>query len=97
MDNQKPLRKNFKIYIQSTHTVKFLTNFQKGCMVVGIDVCYQKGQPSVTGFVSSLNPTLTRWFSIVNIQKQNQQMSDSLQINIYRALEHYYAVKLPNF
>jgi len=61
-------------------------------MVIGVDVFHKKGMPSVTGFVSSLNSTLTQWFSKVAIQKPNQQMSDSLQINFYSALEHYYAV-----
>jgi hypothetical protein len=65
-------------------------------MVIGIDVFHKRGMPSVTGFVASLNPTLTRWFSKVTIQKPNQHMSDSLQICFCTALEHYYAVNFAN-
>ncbi|CAB3369856.1 Hypothetical predicted protein [Cloeon dipterum] len=69
-----------------------IKNPYKGCMVIGLDVARQKGQPSVTGFVSSLNPTLTHWFSKVAIQKPTPQpMSDSLQLNVICALQRYRA------
>ncbi|XP_059471932.1 piwi-like protein Ago3 [Neocloeon triangulifer] len=68
-----------------------IKNPYKGCMVVGIDVANQKGQPSVTGFVSSLNPALTHWFSKVAIQNSTQTMSNALQPNFIKALQRYHA------
>jgi hypothetical protein len=73
----------------------FIT-LQENCMVCGVD-CYHdasKRGGSVAGFVSSLNQTLTRWYSKVCFQGAGQELIDGLKICLISALKYYYDVCL---
>ncbi|GFQ87051.1 piwi-like protein [Trichonephila clavata] len=50
-------------------------------MVCGMDTYHDlsQGRRSVLGFVSSLNQNRTRWFSVTAMQKQGQELGDSLK------------------
>ncbi|NXF07779.1 PIWL1 protein, partial [Smithornis capensis] len=63
----------------------------KQIMVVGID-CYHDtvfGKQSVAGFVSSLNPTMTRWFSRCIVQNRGQELVDGLKACLQTALRNW--------
>ena len=56
-------------------------------MVCGVDSHHdgtRKGQ-SVGGFVSSINPSLTRWFSRVSYHSNQEEMSNNVAENFTRA------------
>ena len=55
-------------------------------MVVGYDTHHDgtRGKESVGGFVSSINPTLTRWYSRVAYHKNQEEMSNNFAQNFKR-------------
>lgn len=63
----------------------------KKLMIVGIDVYHkvEKGFKSIAGFVSSLNPEQTRWYSRVCIQMVGQELADTLKVTFSAALKKY--------
>ena len=72
----------------------FLPNFQtpiKKLMVVGIDVFHSKSAKagSIAGMVSSINDSLSRYYSSVVIQKQGQEIIDALKIAFLHSLIRY--------
>ncbi|KAJ8023000.1 Piwi-like protein 2 [Holothuria leucospilota] len=64
----------------------------KGLMVVGIDVYHEKNQRSIGAFVASMNSTLTRWFSRVCFQQQQQELIDGLKVCMTASLRKYHEV-----
>ncbi|NXM66782.1 PIWL1 protein, partial [Serilophus lunatus] len=63
----------------------------KQVMIVGID-CYHdtvSGRRSVAGFVSSLNQTMTRWFSRCVVQSPGQELVDGLKACLQTALKNW--------
>lgn len=66
----------------------------KKMMVCGYDTyhdSFQKGR-SVGAFVSSLNETLSRWYSRVAYHTNNEEMSNKFAENFIFGLKHYYEV-----
>ncbi|XP_011373076.1 piwi-like protein 4 [Pteropus vampyrus] len=64
----------------------------KSLMVVGIDVCkdaFNKGM-LVVGFVASINPRITRWFSRCILQKTTTDVADCLKVFMIGALNKWY-------
>nr|AGA54121.1 piwi-like protein 4 [Rhinolophus ferrumequinum] len=64
----------------------------KSLMVVGIDVCkdaFNKGM-AVVGFVASINPRITRWFSRCILQKTTTDVADCLKVFMIGALNKWY-------
>lgn len=68
----------------------------KNIMVVGIDVYHDTIQPfarrSITGFVASMNSHLTRWYSRVAIQGQQQEIIDGLKLCLLASIKKYHEV-----
>jgi len=64
----------------------------KDLMVVGIDVFHDKSRKSgsIAGCVTSINDTLSRYFSTVAIQKQGQEIIDALKVAFMQALIRYF-------
>ncbi|KAM3939929.1 piwi-like protein 1 [Leptodactylus fuscus] len=65
----------------------------KEMMIVGID-CYHDtlaGKRSIAGFVASLNPGMTRWFSRCVLQDQKQEIVDGLKVCMQAALNAWHA------
>ncbi|XP_065507718.1 piwi-like protein 2 [Caloenas nicobarica] len=64
----------------------------KQLMVIGMDVYHghSKGLRSVIGFVASMNPVLTKWYSRVVFQMPHQEIADSLRLCLADALQHFY-------
>ncbi|NWR83779.1 PIWL1 protein, partial [Furnarius figulus] len=63
----------------------------KQVMIVGID-CYHdniSGRQSVAGFVSSLNQTMTRWFSRCVVQSRGQELVDGIKGCLQTALKSW--------
>jgi aubergine-like protein len=63
-------------------------------MIVGIDVYHdaaRKGR-SVCGFVASMNPIVTRWYSRVCIQQPNQEIVDGLKMCLTASLKKFHEV-----
>ena len=60
-------------------------------MVVGIDVFHSKSAKagSIGGMVSSLNDSLSRYYSAVVIQKQGQELIDALKVAFIQSLIRY--------
>ncbi|RWS01988.1 piwi-like protein 1, partial [Dinothrombium tinctorium] len=71
----------------------------RSLMVVGYDTYHDstKRGSSVGGFVCSLNPTLTRWYSRVAYHQNREEMSNNFSVNFTHGLKHYHQVngKLP--
>ncbi|NXK82380.1 PIWL1 protein, partial [Amazona guildingii] len=64
----------------------------KQVMIVGID-CYHDtltGKQSIAGFVSSLNQTMTRWFSRCVVQSRGQELVDGLKACLQTALRDWF-------
>ncbi|NWI90149.1 PIWL1 protein, partial [Pitta sordida] len=64
----------------------------KQVMIVGID-CYHDtvtGRRSIAGFVSSLNPTVTRWFSRCVVQSRGQELVDGIKACLQTALKNWF-------
>ncbi|NXL28210.1 PIWL1 protein, partial [Glaucidium brasilianum] len=64
----------------------------KQVMIVGID-CYHdtlSGKQSIAGFVSSLNQTVTRWFSRCVVQGRGQELVDGLKACLQTALREWF-------
>ncbi|XP_053905565.1 piwi-like protein 2 [Cuculus canorus] len=72
----------------------------KQLMVIGMDVYHScsKGMRSVIGFVASMNPILTKWYSRVVFQMPHQEIADSLRLCLSDALQHFHEMNhcLPN-
>lgn len=66
----------------------------KNLMVVGIDVYHEKNRKSgsIAGIVTSLNDSLSRYYSNVAIQRQGQEIVDALKVAFMEALIKYYEV-----
>ncbi|KAM9312009.1 piwi-like protein 2 [Gastrophryne carolinensis] len=66
----------------------------KGLMVIGMDVYHEpsRGLRSVTGFVASINRSLTRWYSCVVFQLPHQEIMDGLKLSLVAALQKYHEV-----
>ncbi|XP_054031442.1 piwi-like protein 2 [Dryobates pubescens] len=64
----------------------------KQLMVVGMDVYHSRGASSVIGFVASMNPILTKWYSRVVFQMPHQEIADSLQLLLLDALQRFHEV-----
>lgn len=64
-------------------------------MVVGIDSFHDvaRGRRSIGGFVSSINPECTRWFSRVCIQMQGEELLPGLKLCMTTAIRKYHEVK----
>jgi aubergine-like protein len=64
----------------------------KNVMVVGYDTYHDSTQrgKSVGGFVSSMNATLTRWFSRVSYHGTQDEMSGNFAINFKAGLKAYH-------
>uniref|UniRef100_T1IXK7 Piwi domain-containing protein n=1 Tax=Strigamia maritima TaxID=126957 RepID=T1IXK7_STRMM len=66
----------------------------KNLMIVGMDVYHdasRRGQ-SVLGFVSSLNPSFTKWFSKTVFQSTHQELGDGLRTCMMAALKKFFDV-----
>jgi aubergine-like protein len=66
---------------------------QKNLMIVGIDVFHDAvlgKSRSITGFVASTNPHMTRWYSRVAIQGPQQELVDGLKLCFRAALQKYH-------
>ncbi|KAK4035484.1 hypothetical protein OUZ56_027572 [Daphnia magna] len=66
----------------------------KTLMVCGVDVYHdptKRGQ-SVVGFIASVNPGLTRWFSRAKCQGPGVELVDSLKICFLESLKKYYEI-----
>ncbi|XP_040113837.1 piwi-like protein 4 [Oryx dammah] len=64
----------------------------KSLMVVGINVCkdaFSQGT-MVVGFVASLNPRITRWFSRCILQRTTAHVADCLKVFMTGALNRWY-------
>ena len=63
----------------------------KKLMIVGIDVYHktEKQYKSIAGFVSSLNPEQTRWYSKVCFQMVGQELTDTLKLAFSNAIQKY--------
>uniref|UniRef100_A0A9L0KIE8 Piwi like RNA-mediated silencing 4 n=1 Tax=Equus asinus TaxID=9793 RepID=A0A9L0KIE8_EQUAS len=64
----------------------------KSLMVVGIDVCkdaFNTGMVAV-GFVASMNPRITRWFSRCILQRTTAGVADCLKVFMTGALNRWY-------
>ncbi|XP_048200046.1 piwi-like protein 4 isoform X2 [Perognathus longimembris pacificus] len=70
------------------HDVQLL----KSLMVVGIDICKDalSKEVVVVGFVASVNPRITRWFSRCILQKTTTDMADYLKVFMTGALEKWF-------
>ncbi|XP_069895705.1 piwi-like protein 4 [Dipodomys merriami] len=64
----------------------------KSLMVVGIDLCKDVINKEVVavGFVASVNPRITRWFSRCILQKTNTNIADCLKIFMTGALKKWF-------
>ena len=85
-----------KIAIQmytKTGSIPWSVNIpSKTMMVIGIDVFHQKNKPSVLGFVASMNPDLTSYWSNTSIHlTPGEEIASTLEINFTRALKEYYS------
>ncbi|XP_076054688.1 argonaute 3 [Oratosquilla oratoria] len=65
-----------------------------GLMVCGIDVYHDpvRRGASVVGFVSSMNPTLTQWFSNTSFQNPGEEIVNGLKISMLESLRHYHRI-----
>lgn len=66
----------------------------KTLMVCGVDVYHdptRRGQ-SVVGFVASINPALTRWYSRARYQLPGVEIVDTLKMCMLESLKKYYEV-----
>ena len=63
-------------------------------MVVGIDVYHDKASSSVGGFVASINPGITRWYSRTCFQGRGQELIDGLKVCLTQALKKYHSVSV---
>uniref|UniRef100_A0AAA9SIK6 Piwi like RNA-mediated silencing 4 n=1 Tax=Bos taurus TaxID=9913 RepID=A0AAA9SIK6_BOVIN len=64
----------------------------KSLMVVGINVCkdaFSQGT-MVVGFVASINPRITRWFSRCILQRTTAHVADCLKVFMIGALNRWY-------
>ncbi len=67
----------------------------KTMMVCGVDVYHdptRRGQ-SVVGFVASINPGLTRWYSRAKYQMPGCELTDTLKLCFIESLKKYYEVR----
>ncbi|XP_063112284.1 piwi-like protein 4 isoform X2 [Cavia porcellus] len=63
----------------------------KSLMVVGIDTCKDTfSKQVVVGFVASVNPRITRWFSRCILQKAATDLADCLKVFMTGALKEWY-------
>ncbi|XP_037695951.1 piwi-like protein 4 [Choloepus didactylus] len=64
----------------------------KSLMVVGIDICKDTLNKSmvVVGFVASVNPRITRWFSRCILQRTMTDIADCLKVFMIGALKKWY-------
>ncbi|XP_016014211.2 piwi-like protein 4 isoform X1 [Rousettus aegyptiacus] len=64
----------------------------KSLMVVGIDVCKDAFDKRmlVVGFVASINPRITRWFSRCILQRTTTDVADCLKVFMIGALNKWY-------
>ncbi|XP_021108330.1 piwi-like protein 4 isoform X1 [Heterocephalus glaber] len=64
----------------------------KSLMVVGIDTCKDTlgKQVVVVGFVASINPRITRWFSRCILQRTTTDIADCLKVFMTGALKEWY-------
>lgn len=67
----------------------------KDLLVIGYDTYHDTqadggARRSVGGFVSSINPNLTKWYSRIAFHKSAEEMSNNFQINVTQSLRKYY-------
>ncbi|XP_006833803.1 PREDICTED: piwi-like protein 4 [Chrysochloris asiatica] len=64
----------------------------KSLMVVGIDVCKDafNKEMAVVGFVASINPRITRWYSRCILQRTTTAVADCLKVFMIGALNRWY-------
>ncbi|XP_043338628.1 piwi-like protein 4 isoform X1 [Cervus canadensis] len=64
----------------------------KSLMVVGINVCKDafSKETVVVGFVASINPRITRWFSRCILQRTTAHVADCLKVFMIGALNRWY-------
>ena len=60
-------------------------------MVVGYDVCHDtvRKSKSVGALVASLNKAMNAWFSCVNFHENGEELSDTIALDICKALRKY--------
>ena len=63
-------------------------------MVCGVDVYHDPTRRglSVVGFVASMNPSITRWYSRAKCQSPGQEMVDTMKLCLLECLNKYYQV-----
>merc|ERR1711874_888264 len=71
---------------------RLANQLQIGRRIVGIDVFHSKSAKagSIAGMVSSINESLSRYYSSVVIQKQGQEIIDALKIAFLQSLIRYH-------
>ncbi|KAM9659326.1 piwi-like protein 4 [Trichechus inunguis] len=64
----------------------------KSLMVVGIDICKDalNKEMTVVGFVASINPRITRWYSRCILQRTTTDVADCLKVFMIGALNKWY-------
>lgn len=63
----------------------------KNVMIIGIDTYHEKMNNSVGGFVASINPGFSRWYSKVVLQTKSEEFIHGLCIAMIGALKSYQA------
>lgn len=68
----------------------------KNWMICGIDVYHSKaaGGKAVCGFISSLNDSMTRWYSTCCFHNNDKELGDHLKVLFIKALNEYQRFKL---
>ena len=66
----------------------------KTLMVCGVDVYYDRTKcgKCVVGFVASVNPGLTRWYSRAKYQEPGGELVDTIEICFLESLRKYHEV-----
>ncbi|XP_065911077.1 piwi-like protein 2 isoform X2 [Dysidea avara] len=66
----------------------------KNLMVIGIDVYHDasRGKKSIAGFVASISPHLTRWYSRVVLQSRGEELVRGLKLCLQAALKKFHEV-----
>lgn len=61
----------------------------KNTMICGMDTYHEVKGNSVSGFVASLNPTFTRWYSKAVIQNKKEELVNAVTASLRMALDAY--------
>lgn len=60
-------------------------------MVIGFDVCHDRSKKSrsVGALVASLNQSMSAWYSTVSFHSSGEELSDSLALDVCKAIRKY--------